>query len=138
MLSDGAGLVLDSLTFGPQSADISFGRCPDGSGDFSALEFPTFSETNYCPEFITDQDVTGCRLMIFPNPSRGDIALSTGLPGILTAELYHSSGVMLAKSNLESGRARFQGSGLTPGIYFILLRNERNEVLCSGKVVRME
>jgi hypothetical protein len=45
--SDEAGnLLLDSVTFGPQWDDASFGRYPDGSGDFSVLAPATPESAN--------------------------------------------------------------------------------------------
>ena len=37
-LSDASGNILDSISFGPPIADVSYGRCPDGSGSFVALD----------------------------------------------------------------------------------------------------
>ncbi len=38
--------MLDSLSFGPQQADISYGRYPDGSSDLRAMASPTPGATN--------------------------------------------------------------------------------------------
>lgn len=40
--------VIDSLTFGVQSTDVSMGRCPDGSGKFQFMT-PTAGIANTCP-----------------------------------------------------------------------------------------
>ena len=38
--------VLDSLTYGPQTTDISYGRYPDGSNDWELMAAPTPGESN--------------------------------------------------------------------------------------------
>ncbi len=138
MLSDGAGLVLDSLTFGPQTADISFGRCPNGSGFFSDLEFPTFGEDNYCPEFIADQSAKDQGFIVMPNPFSDHFTLISEIPGNLTAEVFNSSGMLVVKEVIESGEVRFNCFDLPPGMYLILLRSEKNELISSGKIVKLK
>jgi hypothetical protein len=39
--------ILDSVIFGEQEADISFGRYPNGTGEFVVLSVPTPNEENY-------------------------------------------------------------------------------------------
>ncbi len=43
--SDGVAL-LDSVSFGPQVADLSYGRDPDGAGDLKLMVLPTPGEAN--------------------------------------------------------------------------------------------
>lgn len=47
ILSYPDGTVVDSVSFGMQAADISWQRCPNGTGEFKASE-PTFGKEN-CP-----------------------------------------------------------------------------------------
>jgi hypothetical protein len=39
-------VLIDSLTFGPQNVDISYGRCPDGSSIWSYFPKPSSAATN--------------------------------------------------------------------------------------------
>ena len=41
-----AGVVVDSLTYGDQSADVAYGRFPDGAGTWALLETPTPGAAN--------------------------------------------------------------------------------------------
>jgi hypothetical protein len=138
MLSDGAGLVLDSLTFGPQTADISLGRCPNGSGLFTDLEFPTFGTDNYCPDYISDQKVNDQKILVMPNPFRDHFTLLSDDPETFSAEIFNSSGLQVAKEKFESGVVRFNAFYLPAGIYFYIIRDDKNEVLCSGKIVKIK
>ena len=60
-LDNGTPVLLDSYTFGPQVADISVGRYPDGGVDFITFRTPTPGTTNvlsktsglYVNEFMT-------------------------------------------------------------------------------------
>lgn len=39
-------IAIDTLSFGPQTADVSFGRFPDGSSDWQSLTSPTPGASN--------------------------------------------------------------------------------------------
>jgi hypothetical protein len=138
MLSDGAGLVLDSLTFGAQTADISLGRCPNGTGPFSDLIMPTFNNDNYCPDYISDKDVTKPPFIVMPDPFLDHFVLMSDIQGIISAEMYSISGSKVAEEKVESGLARFDALNLPSGIYFIIIKNDKNEVLGSGKIVKLK
>jgi len=138
MFSDGAGLVLDSLTFGPQTADISLGRCPNGSGLFSDLIIPTFGTDNYCPDYITDQDVNDQGVIVMPNPFRDHFTILSDNPETSSAEIFNSSGLQVAKEKFKSGVVRFNAFYLPAGMYFYIIRDDKNEVLCSGKIVKLK
>ncbi|MBI5916990.1 MAG: CotH kinase family protein, partial [Bacteroidetes bacterium] len=45
-LFSASGTLLDGLTFGPQSADVSFGRLPDGGADFQFFTAPSPGASN--------------------------------------------------------------------------------------------
>ncbi len=137
MLSNGNGIVLDSLSFGEQIADISFGRCPNGSGIFSDLEIPTFENDNYCPEYISDYGKTWQEVKIMPNPFRDEFTVMAELQGVSSAELITTSGILIEKRNFEGGQVTFDATLLFPGVYIIIIRNDKNEVNGSGKVVKL-
>jgi len=72
MLSDGASYVLDSLTFGAQTANLSLGRYPDGTGDFVVMR-PSFGTTNICSTGIDNQ--FSSQLRLYPNPVSNQLNL---------------------------------------------------------------
>ncbi|MBU0509004.1 CotH kinase family protein [bacterium] len=43
--SDPGGVIVDEVVFGPQQTDVSYGRYPDGSGDFRTM-YPSFAGPN--------------------------------------------------------------------------------------------
>ena len=81
-LNDQHGAIADELNFPSQSPDHSFGRSPDGTGEFQYLVFPTPlapNDSNTSSEPIPD-------LMIEFEPESGkysepfDVTLTTGSP----------------------------------------------------------
>lgn len=41
-------IAIDTVTFGPQETDVSFGRCPDGGGTWSSMTAATPGASNTC------------------------------------------------------------------------------------------
>ncbi len=78
MLSDGAGLVLDSLTFGQQQTDVSTGRFPNGTGPFVAMP-TTFDATNSLVS-ATGEVQNLPALRVSPNPVNGLLQLQSPVP----------------------------------------------------------
>ena len=76
MLSNAAGQVYDSLSFGQQTVDTSMGRCYKIGWKWAQLPFPTAGKENQCwplsvatilPEYAT----------IFPNPTSDILYIHT-------------------------------------------------------------
>lgn len=59
--------VIDSITFGPQTTDISFGRFPDASTNFQFLS-PTPGFSNSSSGIIETELPTDFSVSVFPNP----------------------------------------------------------------------
>ncbi|NTV83200.1 MAG: T9SS type A sorting domain-containing protein, partial [Bacteroidales bacterium] len=139
MLSNGAGIVLDSLTYGAQTADISWGRCPDGSGFFDELDIPTFGYENYCPEGYPDIDLSSFNLVFAPNPFRNQIAiLSADISDGFYIELYNNTGLKVFKEYIESTPGTLNLSFLSPGLYFYQVKDEFGQILSSGKILKQQ
>ncbi len=63
------GYVIDSVSYGIQTADITYGRYPNGTGAFVFMP-PTFNATNTITSIetnLSDKD----EFIIYPNPSTG-------------------------------------------------------------------
>jgi len=138
MLSNGDGLVLDSLTYSTQNADISSGRCPNGSGLFSDLEYPTFGTDNYCPAFVSDKSIAGQQFIVLPNPFRDHVTVTTSSTGKFSVVLFNSSGLKMAEETSEGGMVSLDTSHSPAGIYIYLVRNENGKVTGSGKIVKLK
>lgn len=88
MLSDGAGLVYDSLTFGPQAPDISYGRFPNGTGPFTYMP-TTFNAANSLNSATFETGKTKIRM--YPNPATDQLYLESDAP-LNGIELFNALG----------------------------------------------
>lgn len=66
MLSDGGDQVIDSISFGPQLSDVSFGRYPNGTGAFTFM--PTTYNTFNALTIGTHEPGALNAVQVFPNP----------------------------------------------------------------------
>lgn len=137
MLSNGTGIVLDSLTFGPQTPDVSWGRCPDGAGPLADIEFTTFGYTNYCPEGVDENGVRGYGVRVRPNPAKDIITIETDRNGICYAEIADLAGNIILAKPVNNNSAEFNISGLRSGTYFYILKDKNRSVIVSGKFLKM-
>ncbi len=66
MLSDGGNNILDSISFGAQQPNISFGRYPNGTGNFTSMHttFNTFNSMS----ISTGEPAQRKLVQVFPNP----------------------------------------------------------------------
>jgi hypothetical protein len=116
MLSYASGTVIDSVTYGAQTADNSYARCSNGTGPFIS-HYPTYLSFN-CILGIDEQD-DEMSLEVYPNPASSSMTLSSNRPfekveiyNMLSQEVYSEKTGKTASRNIDV-------SSLPGGIYFI-------------------
>ncbi|MCD4731519.1 MAG: lamin tail domain-containing protein, partial [Bacteroidales bacterium] len=122
MFSNFDGTVLDSITFGEQFADTSFGRYPNGTGDFVFMP-PTFGLENQLYTYVSEIDYANY-IKVYPNPASDFIMIKfTG--SLVTEEIeievldlfsrrYYQSKKISGETNMC-----IPVSEISPGIYLI-------------------
>jgi hypothetical protein len=77
---------------------------------------------------------------VFPNPVLNQLAIGKGHPDVSGAikeiEIYDVMGNEIGKWQTANGNNKIDVSGLSPGVYFVMLRDEKNNLL-RGKFVKM-
>jgi len=74
LLTDQNGNIIDRVIFGEQEADISFGRWPNGTGEFSTMS-PTFSASNQWALTGDHVEASEANLFVYPNPASESIRM---------------------------------------------------------------
>ncbi|MDG2463838.1 MAG: CotH kinase family protein [Crocinitomicaceae bacterium] len=69
-LSDAGNTIVDQITFGVQTADISYGRYVNGMGGFISMP-ATFSSQNTNVLTLEDNLNEAMKIIVYPNPSSG-------------------------------------------------------------------
>lgn len=116
MIATAAGDVIDSLSFGPQLADTTWGRYPNGTGSFTFMP-PTFGAFNslVVKAYEPWQDAS---LRIYPNPAGQSLTIRSDSPlglvqmtdmwgrRVIQTEISESNVVQLDVENLPPGMYR--------------------------------
>ncbi len=116
MLSNGAGGVIDSLSFGPQKADTTYGRYPNGTGPFTFLArtFNALNSTLSAGEIWQDAS-----LRIFPNPAHDLLSVRSD-QGLGVVWMYDAYGRRILQADAGHANSITLDMGdVPPGIYWI-------------------
>ena len=125
MLTNGFGTVLDSISFGVQTADAAMARCPDGIGSF-VQRSPTFNASNVCFAGIDESKLDD--VIVYPNPTSTFINIqlsSRSSKGSLA--ISNLMGEVVLKSELNNRLTKLDVSGFSKGIYFVQITTNQNE-----------
>lgn len=115
MLSNGAGIVYDSLAFGAQTTDISFGRYPNGTGAFRSMP-TTFAAANSLVSAVVDP-ATAKHLSVAPNPATQFVRI-TGTEPLGYLYLFDAGGRLLRRQILPNDtQTELDLSDIPPGVY---------------------
>jgi hypothetical protein len=95
--TDSGIVFIDTLKFGPQTADISFGRYPDGSDNFKFFVNPSPGRSNTLTDLKNADREIPEKLWLsqnYPNPFNGSTRIEYHLqgPGKIRLSIYDISG----------------------------------------------
>ena len=133
MLSNGSGSVLDSITFGVQTSDVSMGRCPDGSGAFIFMSTPTFDAHNICPDdgIITPNKTINI-VKIYPNPASDlltiDLLGATAMHNT-TLSIFNLQGQLLFQQEINREKTSLDLNTFAKGMYIVKICNDKNSLV---------
>ena len=134
--------ILDAVNFGPQNADISYGRYPDGAETWNSLSVPTPGSANTSSGVVQAQRPQTLILKNYPNPFNGStrIQFFVSTPGPAQLSLYDLQGRQVQHVEFNDPfpgehqlvwEPRDQtGTVLSAGVYILALRqNDLVEML---------
>lgn len=113
-LSNADSTMVDFVLYQMQNSDISYGRSPNGVGDFTMLT-PTFNASNDMSSILSEQE--GNLVLAAPNPFTDRITLS----GIVTYSIKD----LFGREVLKGCENVINTSAWAPGVYFIHMENNQ-------------
>lgn len=129
ILTDGNGAVLDSVSFGRQTTDISWGRYPNGTGSFGRMS-ATFNATNSPILSILEpaqEQANAWEAKVFPNPNQTDAPAYLSLTGNAhtktQARIYDPAGKLIHNETYYYQDSYLQLPALPAGFYLIQIQN---------------
>jgi hypothetical protein len=115
--------IIDSVNFGAQETDISYGRYPNGTGDFRAMT-PSPSAENIGTVSSVNEWGLEYKLNIYPNPAKEQINISyeKGISSIVILDLNGKA--LLSNNNLAPQIVQnISIDYLQTGTYFIRIND---------------
>ena len=112
------GTIADQVVFGQQQQDVSWGRCPDGTGTFTFVS-PSFNISNTSTCVTSTEDLSSqINLNIYPNPAQNQVSISSNLERPLPAKLISPFGLVVQEFEL-SNLTELDINHLPGGIYLV-------------------
>ena len=125
-LSYSDGSVVDSVVFENQNDAISFGRYPNGTGDFREM-LPSYSSYNS----LIDGSLLNDVVFIFPNPAVNSFGVKVNVDESAVISIYTIDGRNLIDGLVgERGQVlNIDTSKFTSGIYLVRFTFENSEIV---------
>jgi hypothetical protein len=99
-LLDPALNIVDSLTWGPQPADIGLARVPNGTGPF-INQTATFAANNTINTSVIETVAQPVLLSVFPNPASGTVQVQVNDEMQRDLEIYNTVGQLIDRKTYE-------------------------------------
>jgi hypothetical protein len=128
-LSQGTNEIIDQVVFGTQGTDKSYGRFPNGTGDFQILE-PTFNAQNSLVASVHSISADGSQITAYPNPTSDllTIELSNADNESKSLRVYSIYGNLIVDDFIQQ-KKQLSTSNWAPGIYLINIDNQTFRVI---------
>lgn len=129
ILSYADGTIIENITFGEQTTDMSYARNPNGTGDF-VIQAPTFNGNN---EYVSVEEYDDyANISIYPNPATSILQIESGSKSISEIKLYNNMGqLVMHKAGADENKLVLNISELSQGVYFLNIDN-----VISRKVIK--
>ncbi len=114
MLSDGSGVVLDSLSFGAQTPAFSYGRYPNGTGPFGLMPV-TFNNFN---STTSTRSPERALLLLAPNPAKESFTLRSDAP-LGRVQVLDGMGRLVQEIETTALQTTIQVQTLPAGLYAV-------------------
>ncbi|MBI5540411.1 MAG: CotH kinase family protein [Bacteroidia bacterium] len=125
--------ILDSITFGLQTSDISTGRYPNGTGSFGKM-LPTMSSTN--SPFSVSEIKFSSEISVYPNPSSSwiEVNIVNSNSNKLRMELISITGKILFQEEIQKDYSenifkKYDISRFQKGMYFLKISSEKDVII---------
>ena len=136
LFADGSDIILTAIPFNGEdkAAHIEFDRWNDGNTD-NPRQIKVTSDTAFTAFFRWVEDSVGivevrnekCEVVIYPNPSHGDITVSVSEPSTLT--VIDLTGRVVIPSVAINTSYLIPHTSLTPGAYFVRVTTRGNTIV---------
>lgn len=128
-LLNASDTIIDKISFTDQVTDISYGRYPNGTGDFQSME-PTFNAENkgVLSNYTVQKD--NLKLKAYPNPAENYFYLDFNSEDFIEREVivYNYFGEKVYQGVISKS-LKINTSGWNTGLYIVKVENSFTKVI---------
>jgi len=113
--------IIDEVTYFDQTSDFTYGRFPNGTGNFQQLR-PTFNTEN--DVFTNTQELATVYYDFYPNPANSELFINFDQPENIQLHFYRADGQLFKKEYFADVATDFSVdiSSWPTGIYYVLIQ----------------
>ncbi|MEN9743240.1 MAG: hypothetical protein RLZZ65_1045 [Bacteroidota bacterium] len=112
--------VYDQVTFGVQTIDVSYARCPDAGLDF-ALVTPTPLANNNCSVGINEETI---QVQVYPNPVQDKLVV-VNLDANVVIQVLDLNGRSIYANTYAAGKHQIETSSWMNGLYIVQIQDAK-------------
>lgn len=121
-LTNSNGEILDSIGFPVQTDDISYGRCPDGTGTWNYLNTPSFNASN-CIVGLEENEAN--HWSIYPNPFVNELTIqSLTDESLQNIQIIDATGEIVWDGMSNNTVTKISTEALQHGLYILQLNGK--------------
>jgi hypothetical protein len=110
--------VYDQVTFGVQSPDISYARCPDAGLNFAQVT-PSPLVVNTCDVGVIEQNL---QVQVYPNPFQDELFIDNQENGA-QLQILDVNGRVLLNEDLPLGKLIVPTQAWSSGLYIVQIEH---------------
>lgn len=120
VLIDPSGTIVDEVSYIDQTTDISYGRFPNGTGNFQVLA-PTFGTENGVTVDIPTTELEELTLKAIPNPTRDafNLEIIASIYKERSISIYDLMGKVVYQKNTTDAQVGIDTSNWSSGMYIV-------------------
>lgn len=127
ILSDANGTIVDEVSYADQETDLSYGRFPNGTGDFQVMN-PTFGTENNGNPLAVGDVFENEKLSIFPNPASEGFWIQYNEVGEVHLNVTDLQGRAIISQSI-SNETWTDTDGWAAGIYLIRVNDSVGKIV---------
>ncbi|MCF8247059.1 MAG: CotH kinase family protein [Saprospiraceae bacterium] len=116
-----AGSIVDEVSYVDQTTDVSYGRYPNGIGNFQTMT-PTFNAENTGTTSAANQELENIVFKVYPNPARSTFNLELKEQGEKAVSVYNLNGTVFHQGTF-SENMQVDVSDWPAGMYIVRVEN---------------
>ncbi len=136
IFSNPQGTLVDQVTYGGQTTDISMGRSPNGTGDFTGMN-PTFNGENELVNSIQNPIEKAFDIVLFPNPVSDWLTIKIESKDVKPSgiiRIFDVTGKNIFQKPFSVTLTEIDVSYFAPGIYMAQV-TENDQILANMRFV---